>query len=377
MFIKIKNNQTDQAPLSNLSDSVQALGTALPIKNINDFTPNYYVQIGQVGEERSEIKQINGTPASGTIPVASLTYPHPVDTPVYSIKYDKIIVLRSTSGTAGSASAIGTVSITPDQEFTQYEDSPGSSTYAYKTQFYNSNLDIVSVESAWILGSGISAYSLAGMRDAVRRRIKNIPGIEDQDIDLFLNEYMELMRNAAIQVNQDYGIGTISFPVSSGTQEYSLGDNNYRTPVRVWVDDGNGTAVYLPINMNEIDPMFDYAWDPRFYQPGEGKIGFIPSKNLVGTASIVCMKADDRLNSDDSEVPLVMRSYITGFLDYATAMCYRQDGKTELADSREKLALNKVDLFKIEIDPRQRVQTTHVENVMDTNFYNDFSSWGF
>jgi hypothetical protein len=140
---------------------------------------------------------------------------------------------------------------------------------------------------------------------------------------------------------------------------------------------GLGTVVYLPIAMNQIDPNFDYSWDPRFYQPGEGKIGFLPSNNLNGTAQIVCMKADTRLASDDSEVPLVMRSYITGFLDYSTAMCYRQDGKTALADSREKLALDKVSLFKQEIDPRQRVQSEQVENVMDVNFYNDFSSWGF
>src|SRR5688572_991571 len=124
MFIRIKNTLADNAPKSFLSTATQAGAVSLPVKNINDFTNNYFVQIGQTGEERSEIVRVNGTPSNGTITVGTTIYPHPVDTPVFAIKYNKVVFKRSTSGSAGTAAAFGTTSITPDNDFTQYEDSP-------------------------------------------------------------------------------------------------------------------------------------------------------------------------------------------------------------------------------------------------------------
>jgi len=129
-------------------------GTSAYVKNINDFTSNYYAQFGQSGEERSEIALVNGTPSSGTITVSALRYPQPTDTPVFSIKYNKVVIKRSTTGTAGSASLFGTTSITPDQIYTQFEDTTSQPGYAYKTAFYNSALDVYSLDSNWITSSG-------------------------------------------------------------------------------------------------------------------------------------------------------------------------------------------------------------------------------
>jgi hypothetical protein len=225
MFIRIKNTQADSAPKTFLSDALAASGTAALVKNINDFTINYFAQLGQTGEERSEITRVAGTPSGGTVPLIATRYPQPTDTPVYSIKYDKIIVKRSTAGTSGTATNYGTVSITPDQPFTQFEDTSAQTGYAYKTAFYNSALDVYSLDSAWITTSGNSIYSRAGLRDSVRQRIKNIPGIEDNDINSFLDEYMEMMRSAALQVNEDYGLGTLNISIGAGTQEYAITDS--------------------------------------------------------------------------------------------------------------------------------------------------------
>lgn len=377
MFIRIKNTQTISSPKSNLSAAIQAGANVIPVKNINDYQINYFTQLGQTGEERSEIVQVAGTPSGGTFAAGATRYPHPTDTPAFAIKYNKIVVKRSTSGTAGSATNYGTVDITPDQPFTQFEDSTAQSGYAYKTAFYNSVLDVYSSESNWITTSGYSPYSRGGLRNAVRQRIKNIPGVEDGDIDLFLNEYMEMMRNAAVQVNEDYGLGTLNVTVGAGTQEYQITDDLHRSPARVWMISAGGTVPYLPIFTADIDPTNEYSWNPRFYLPGDNTIGFIPVPNAPGTAQIIQNVLDEQLDSDDDQIPRPMKPYRTGFIDYATAMCYRQDGKDALADSREVLAMRKIDMFKAEIDPRQRMTNEQVVMVDATDFINDFSNWGF
>lgn len=376
MFIRIKNTLADNSPKSNLTSAIQAGANVVPVKNINNFQVNYYTQLGQTGEERSEIVQVAGTPSGGTFACGTTRFPHPSDTPAYSIKYNQVVIKRSTSGTAGSASLYGTVSITPDHPFTQFEDTTTLPGYAYKTAFYNSALDVYSSDSNWITTDGYSPYSRAGLRDAVRKRIKNIPGIEDDDINLFLNEYMEMMRNGAVQVNEDYGLGTLNVSVGAGTQEYLITDDLHRTPARVWMINGNGTVAYNPIFTSDIDPSMDYSWSPRFYLPGDNTIGFLPIPQEGGTAQVIQNELDEQLDSDDDEIPRPMKPYKTGFIDYATAMCYRQDGKDTLADSREVLAMRKIDMFKSEIDPRQRMTNQQVTMVEGADFLNSFDNWG-
>jgi hypothetical protein len=376
MFIRIKNTQSDNSPKTFLSDAIAAGATSAPVKNINDFTNNYYAQFGQVGEERSEIALVNGTPSNGTVTIGALRYPQPTDTPVFAIKYNKVVVKRSTTGTAGSASLFGTTSITPDQIYTQFEDTTSQPGYAYKTAFYNSALDVYSLDSNWITSSGYSIYSRGGLRTSVRSRIKNIPGIEDDDINSFFDDYMEMMRNAAFQVNEDYGLGTLNIAVGAGTQEYAITDDLHRSPARVWMINGAGTVPYHFIPMSQIDPNMDYSWDPRFYMSGDDTVGFLPIPTLAGTAQIIQNEVDSELTSDDQELPRPMKQYRTGFINYACSLCYRQDGKDQLAEVREKAALNMIELFKKEISPRQTMENEQVNMVQDSNFLNDFSSWG-
>lgn len=376
MFIRVKNTLALNAPKSNLSTAIQSGANSIPVKNINDFQVNYFSQLGQVGEQRTEIVQVAGTPTGGSFTSGTTRYSHPSDTPVFSIKYNQIVFSRSTTGTAGTATAIGTVSITPDELFTQFEDTSAQAGYAYKTRYRNSVLDVYSSESAWITTSGYSVYSRGGLRDAVRKRIKNIPGILDDDINLFLNEYMEMMRNGAVQVNKDYGLGTLNVTVGAGTQEYLISDDLHRTPARVWMINANGTVPYYPIYTSQIDPSNDYSWNPRFYLPGDNVIGFLPIPQQGGTAQVIQNQLDEQLDSDDDEIPRPMKPYKTGFIDYATAMCYRQDGKDVLADSREVLAMKKIDMFKAEIDPRQTMISDQVAMIESADYFNEFSNWG-
>src|SRR3990167_5950771 len=168
MILSVENVLADlpQTLNSYTSSSGTAGATTIPVRNINSFTNQYAIQIGKTGEEQSEITVIN-TPSGTALALNSgtLVYDHPLDTPVFSIHYNKIVFERSTTGTAGTATALATVSITPDSQYTEYDDTTGVSTYAYKTYYYNSLSGDSSSESDWFTPSGPTFYSLGKLRD--------------------------------------------------------------------------------------------------------------------------------------------------------------------------------------------------------------------
>src|SRR3990167_1611378 len=101
MIIRTRNNLADTAPKTFLTQA-EALGTTvIHYKNSNALVASWAVQLGETGEEQTEIAVISGVPGGtvGTI-TAVTSFPHPVDTPVYSIKYDQLVFERSTAGTA-------------------------------------------------------------------------------------------------------------------------------------------------------------------------------------------------------------------------------------------------------------------------------------
>lgn len=371
MIIKVKNTQALEAPQTFLSSKAAAGNTSLLIKNPNGFQQNYYAQVGETGEEQTELTPILSTPSSGTMTVGTLTYDHPLNTPVFQVKYSQVIFKRSTSGTAGTASAIGTVDINADSEFTQFDDTAGSTSYAYKTQYYNPSLSLLSNDSPWITTAGFSRYSLYGLRDSVRRRIRNVPGIADQDIDGYLNDFLDTMRNAAASVNEDFGLGTAQISVGPGTASYEISDEDYRFPVRVWVADGEGTTSYTHIFTSQVDPNKNYSYEPRYSLPGDTAIEFHPEVKNPGTATLVFSKTDSILENDDSLLPSPFRPYRLAFIDYAHSQILLDDDKDVLGREKEQLSYSKVEQFKREISPRQRTGQTQVELVEETNFINN------
>lgn len=376
MFIRIENNQTNDSPQTFLSSKSAAGATSLLIKNPNGFLQNYYAQVGQTGEEQTEIVKINSTPTSGTMSVGTTKYDHPLNTPVFLIKYPQVIFKRSTSGTAGTAEPLtgGTIDISADNLYTQFDDTTGSTTYAYKTQYYNPDLALLSNDSPWITFEGPSRYSLYGLRKSVRRKIRNIPGIEDEDIDGYLGDFLDTMRNAAASVNEDFGLGTISLSVGPGTTTYEITEDDYRFPVRVWVID-SGTTNYNHIFTSEVNPNKNYAYDPRYSLPGDNAIQFHPDIQNSGTAQIVYSKTDTSLEDDDDLLPSPFRPYRLAFIDYAHSQILMDDGKESLGKEKERLAYAQVEQFKREISPRQRSGPSQVEIVEETNFFSDTVGW--
>src|SRR3990172_11443318 len=137
--IRVENNLSQNAVKTYTSfNEVSGTGN-LRWKNPSGFSASWAVQVGETGEEQSEILLLGTATPAGTAGTftANTVYEHPADTPIYSIKYNQVVFARSTDGTAGTATALGTVNIDPSQPFTQYDDTTSASGYAYKTYYRN------------------------------------------------------------------------------------------------------------------------------------------------------------------------------------------------------------------------------------------------
>lgn len=352
-LIKAANSLQQIATKTFITTPVTAGGTSFPVKNINTFTSNWAIQIGNNGEERSEIKLISSISDLNLRTTGTATFDHPTDTPVYAIKYDQVIFKRSTSGTAGTATAFGTVTIQPDQLFTQIDDSTAQSGFAYKASFYNSVLAEETADSDWLTPAGYSFYSRARIRDRIKGKLYDSGFIKnDETINDWINEWYENMNNAAVHTNQDYSIGTVD--VAFGTAGLgTITSTDYKDIRRVWVTtDGNNFYVAHRITQTDFDPtqVFSIS-EPAYYPYGDTVFGVKPD-GQAGTARISYYTLINPLDNDGDELPVVMRGYSKSFVDYGLAQALQIDGKADQAAKKLNDAEGAMSLFVTDITPR-------------------------
>lgn len=358
MLIKVFNNLDITAPYSYLSSNVSSGGGTLPVKNINAFSASWAIQVGKTGEEQSEVKVLAASVPSGTalIITGTTTFDHVADTPVYALKFDKVIFKRSTTGTAGVATAMtnGTVTITPDGTVTIFDDTTGAASYAYKTQFYNSVTAEVSDESDWITSDGFSFYSKAKIRERIKNKLfKNNIIQDDTIIDDWINEWLEKMGNTLIDVNKDYLIGTTD--VSFGTNGLgTITSSDFKEVRRFWVTfDGVGYAQSTKMNLVDFYPTetFNTTRPFHFFQ-GDDVFGVKPEQ--AGTARLSYYKRSPLLVDDTDELPVSMRSYTKSFVDYGLAQAFYLDEKDQKGDRFLASAETERALFKKEMAGRSK-----------------------
>lgn len=331
MLLSVDNtlDKLPQTLWSYTSSNASSGGTVIPIKNTNSFAANYAVQIGKTGEEQSEIVIID-SPTGTILPITSsgtLRFDHPLDTPVYQIHYNKIIFKRSTSGTAGTATAIATVSITPDSMYTEYNDTSGAASYAYKTQYYNSVSGDLSSESDWFTPAGMSFYSLGKLRDRAKNTFYNAGFLpSDTVIDDWVNEWVEEMNRAAVKVNKGYAIGTANY--AFGTAGYgTITEGGFRKATKIEVTfDGITYRPSSEIPMSEYsDNDFFSGMYPKHSWEGDTVFRILPFGSL-GTARFSFSKLNDQLVNETDELPVPFRGYTNGCIEYCQ---YRGLGKDE------------------------------------------------
>lgn len=359
MLIRCKN-LLDQAAQTTFLTQLEASGTTtLHVKNANGYAADQWaVQLGKTGEEQTEIGLISGgVPSGTTLTLATASnFSHPTDTPIYAVKYDKVIWFRSVTGTAGAAAVLATSNITPDAEHTQYDDTSGASTYSYKAAWYNSITGGTSSLSDWLLSAGYDFYSLASIKQRVKDKLLNAGFIGDDSVLRdWINEYMELLTNKVIDVNQDYNLGSTNVAFSASGELGTITDTDFKQVRRAWYTE-NGTDIYTMTKMESTTPRPAQEFsstEPFFYMYDNNVMARWPHDS-AGTAKVLYYRLSPVLVNESDNLPIPMRGYTKGFVDYALAQAYRKDSKESLANTMESSALGHAERFMKEMTPRTK-----------------------
>ena len=377
-FIKVENPRTDNVPKTQLAvGQASGVGT-IYIKNPNGFQANRGMQIGDSGQDQSEIVLANASAPSGTQIVLSGTtlYEHPTDTPVYALKWNQVVFEKSSAGTAGTATPMtdGTVTISPDTwdysnevAFTQFDDTSAVSTDAYRTRFRNSALAVQTAQSDWLTPTGFTFYSLARMRDRIKGKLWNSTFVTDDQIDDWVNEWKDEMVTALIAVNEDYALGTVD--VGFGTAGLgTVTTVDFKDVRRVWVTT-NSTDYYqsTKMNINDFLPSQTFSSvNPYHAWQGDTVLQVKPDGS-AGTARLAFYRFGTQLVNETDELPQPLRPYTRSFIDYSLAQAFLKDNKQ--GEYRDKLgeALSAKANFVSEISSRDKSGVEYIDIVEPTS----------
>jgi len=365
MILNVQNSLTQQQGIQQtyLGSVIVPGNTSALVRNPAGFNGSWMVQFGQTGEETAEILPITtisgttmnfGTSASN--PGGTFLYNHDLDTPIYQIHYDQIVINRSTSGTGGPFTALATVNITPDSQYTQYNDSTGAVGYAYAVQFYNSlNGDLSGSSSVFIPG-GPTFYSLQALRQRIKDKLYSAGYIRDDTlITSWINEAYEMMQNAAIKVNQGYMLGTAAY--GFGTNGLgTVTDSYFKQAVKVEItyDQGVTYSLSREIPVNEFIEMDYYsAFTPRHSWIGETTFEILPHQQ-AGSAKITYAQRFTPLVNDSDELTLTLKAYTTAFVEYCLGVAYGLDQKDAESQQHMQIYLALKNDFIAEVTPRDQ-----------------------
>lgn len=371
MIVQARNNLDQQAPVTYTTYPEVAGTNILRWKNADQMAASWALQVGATGIPQAEIVLLSASTPSGTAGTltANTLFEHPADTPLYGIKYDQVVFEVSLTGTSGVASPIsnGTITIQPNSPYTIFDHTAGSTSYAYKTYFRNSVSGSTSAESDWITTAGFPFYSLGNIRNRIRGRLYNSDYIQDADIDYYTNEWLQMMHNAQVDVNEDYGLGTVGIAYASGVELGTVTASDFRGGFkRVWYVDASGTYEATKMDSNKYFPnqVFVNTY-PRFYMQGDSVVGRKPT-DTAGTFVVEYYKQTPILANDTDELPVPMQSFTKSFVDYGHAMALRKDNKFQEAEPFENAAAAQLGMFKKQIAPRNVTSNTVIDIVEAT-----------
>jgi len=207
MQIKVQHPEVNGAIKGYLSQPVQAGDEVLYLQSAVDFDlANNSILIGDYGQERAEIQKNEGAVDEFQVEVSGLWFPHPSNTPVYNLEYNRIRVYRSSTET-GSYTLVGTYGITPEQPHTVIEDPDGNTSSWYRISYYHS---LTANES----GSSDPMQASGPKRGSVRtliNRVRKYTGVTDPE--LITDEEIIDMFNECLDEIQDRK----GFPKSEGS----------------------------------------------------------------------------------------------------------------------------------------------------------------
>ena len=258
----------------------------------------------------------------------------------------------------------GTITYQADRLITEFDDTSGSASYAYKTYFRNSVLNVTTTESDWQILGGPSFYSLSSLRERTKDKLWDATYIKDDTkIDDWTNEWKDELTNGVISVNEDYALGTEN--VAFGTN--GLGTvvaADFKQVRRVWITtDGVNSYQSTKMDITDIEPNQVFSSTHPYHAWRGDSVFQVNPSDTAGTASLIFYRLGTTLKNDTDELPLPMRGYTKSFVDYNLAQAFLKDGKLPEYQQKINEANSAKAQFVTELVPRDKTGPTMIKLV--------------
>ncbi len=214
-------------PITYLSSAAFSGDTTSTVESNKGFATNNAVIIGNVGEEKTELRLLTSVTGSTTLNlVSALDFDHPAGTPVYNVDYDKVCFYRHTTSTvfADATALAAAQDIQPDSMHSIYDDT----TNVTGQGFYQWQNSVV----AATLSSGSDAIPYAGYDiDAVEtifeRALSNAgaslsPQLRHEHLFKFLKDFIMIANSMNKYWSEAKVLGEELATIATGDFEFSM-----------------------------------------------------------------------------------------------------------------------------------------------------------
>jgi hypothetical protein len=146
--IKVANPAIENQPRTYLTQDVASSATTISVASISGFPgisdSDFYVLIGDYGDEKAEIRLVDASATSGKdFTITALTSSHEASDPVTLIAFNQVRYFGLSSSDSTTYNLLETKDIDPTSQFTEY--SYTGTTYGYfASAYYHSNSDEIS-----------------------------------------------------------------------------------------------------------------------------------------------------------------------------------------------------------------------------------------
>lgn len=196
--MKIRHPDTSGSEITWLSSPAAAGQGVLTVQSNEGFNEDEYVIVGQIGEERAEIRKIASKTGNTQITVDNLQFDHASNTPITVTKYNQVKVYSATSEDGGYAQIPGSpFDLDVDRLYTNITDSSVTPDTWYKVSYFNSTTLTESSFSDAMEATGPKKGSARELINDVRRDTKlgdSDEVVSDDDILSIFNDAQDFIQ---------------------------------------------------------------------------------------------------------------------------------------------------------------------------------------
>lgn len=233
-------------------DADYSSGTTLTVVNNYGFANDNIVIVGEVGEEKSECKDVTGQTGNTVIDIAgALKFSHNKGQVVYRYEYDQVEIYRYRTS---AWSLISTSNLQWDKRETIYVDDNGLATDSYRYRFVNSASAATSDYSPTVAATGFTNDQVGYMIREIRRILGDDERrfVSDDEIIRQFNRAQNIIQS----IREDWWfLRTTSSSITTvaNTSKYGLNtycsDLNFVDTVRYRFNDSTTDVTY---NLNKV-----------------------------------------------------------------------------------------------------------------------------